>query len=79
VEGIAAPHGILDDVWWMLWLLFGGLVILVVYNLIALIFGFERGFPILGYAGYEDCCSCGPAKIYYSYPTSAGYWLAQDR
>jgi len=67
------------DVWGILWLMFGGLVILVIYNLIVLIFGLERGFPISGYADYEDRCSRGPARIDYICPTSAGYWLDQDR
>jgi len=67
------------DVWGILWLLLGGVVVFVIYNLIALIFGLEHGFPIVGYASYEDRCSRGPAKIDYSCPTSAGYWLDQDR
>jgi len=62
-----------------LWLMFGGVAVLVVYNLIALIFGLERGFPTSGYADDDDRCSRGPARIDYSCPNSAGYWLDQDR
>ncbi|GAB6075175.1 hypothetical protein [Desulfurobacterium crinifex] len=55
------------DAWGILWLMFGGLVILVIYNLIALIFGLERGFPILGSDGgngYYSRCN-DPDNMYY--------------
>ena len=67
------------NVWGILWLLFGGVVILPVYNLVALVFGLEWRFPIPEYLDYDDRCSRGPAKIDYSCPNSAGYWLDQDR
>ena len=66
------------DVWGILWLLFGGVVILVVYNLIALIFGLERGFPILGSGGGDNYYSrCNdPNNMYYDpgCPESHYYW-----
>jgi len=65
------------DVWGILWLLLGGVVVFVIYNLIALIFELERGFPVFGGSGWKDYDPCNdPDNMYYDpgCPESHYYW-----
>ena len=53
------------DAWGILWLMFGGVAILLVYNLIALLFGLGYVFPDFGSGGggYSRCND--PDNMYY--------------
>ena len=61
------------------WLILGAIpVFIVVYNIIAFFFGLEYVFPEFG-GGEDDRYSYDPGKIDYSCPTSAAYWLDEER